>query len=100
MLITPSIAKQMMEANIENIESRTRLKIVDKYAKEMSEGRWMYPTTVTIAQCSDGSILDGKHSLLAVIKSNTNQYFDVALGLDRKAFSVLDIGLKRNSIRT
>ena len=37
MLITPSIAKQMMEANIENIESRTRLKIEDKYAKEMSE---------------------------------------------------------------
>ena len=95
MLITPSIAKQMLEANTEN--RILKPKIVAKYAKEMSEGKWMYPTGETIAQCSDGSIGNGQHRLYAVIKSNTNQYFDVALGLDREVFSVLDTGLKRNS---
>ena len=95
MLITPSIAKQMLEANTEN--RILKPKIVAKYAKEMSEGKWMYPTGEVIKICTDGTMLDAQHRLHAVIKSNTNQYFDVALGLDREVFSVLDTGLKRNS---
>lgn len=94
-LITPSIAKQLLESNNKN--RNVRKQVVDKYAKEMQSGAWKQDTFELIKISSSNIILDGQHRLLAVVKSNTPVYFHIASGLNDDIFDVLDTGANRSA---
>lgn len=94
-LITPSIAKEMLEANVKNRNKNTHL--VLKYANEMANGKWKENTGELIKISNTGVILDGQHRLSAIVKSNTPIWFHIATGLDDNIFDVLDTGMKRNA---
>lgn len=94
-LITPSLANQYLESNVKNRIINKNL--VERYAKEMAEGRWYEDTYELIKFSESGRLLDGQHRLLALIKSKTSFYFHVVHGVKDAVFSVLDTGSKRTS---
>lgn len=94
-LITPSIAKDLLESNVKN--RNVRKNTIARYASEMIKGNWKEDTFELIKISKTGIILDGQHRLLAVIKANTPIYFHIAYGLDDNIFDVLDTGSNRSS---
>lgn len=94
-LITPTIAKQYLEANIRN--RSVKMAIVLRYANEMSIGQWKRDTGETIKISKTGIILDGQHRLLALIKANVSLKFHVATGIEDSVFDVIDTGSTRNA---
>lgn len=94
-LVTPSIAKSYLDANIKN--RNVKKPVVLKYSKDMKEGRWKPNTAEMIKLSKTGVILDGQHRLLAVIDANVPIYFHVATGLDDDIFDVLDTGSVRSA---
>ena len=82
-LITPSIAKEMMEKNTHNRPLKKRT--VSWYARQMKEGNWtLSGQTMSIAE--DGTIIDGQHRLAAIIQSDTSLYFNVARNVPKESF--------------
>jgi hypothetical protein len=94
-LVTPSTAKQYLEANISN--RRIKEPIVAQYANDMANGRWKEDTGELIKISKTGTILDGQHRLMAVIKSNKAINFHFATNLNDEIFDVLDTGSSRNA---
>lgn len=95
MLITPSIAKDMLESNVSN--RRVNRHIVSQYANDMINGQWKVDTAEVIKISKTNIILDGQHRLLAIVKANIPIYFHVAIDLEDSVFDVLDTGKIRNS---
>jgi hypothetical protein len=95
LLLTPTIAKQYLESNVNNRNVKNRL--VTQYANDMINGRWKIDTGETIKISKSGTILDGQHRLLAVIKANLPVYFHIVTDLEESVFDVLDTGSKRNA---
>lgn len=94
-LITPSRAKEYLEANTQN--RRVKNPVVYRYADDMVNGRWKLDTGETIKISETGIILDGQHRLLAVVKANTSIMFHLAKGLPNNVFDVIDTGSNRNA---
>lgn len=94
-LITPSIAKELIERNTFN--RKVSQPIVMRYADDMKNGKWKENTGETMKIAKTGGILDGQHRLLAIIKSNCSIYFHIAYNLDDNVFDVLDTGKSRNA---
>jgi hypothetical protein len=94
-LITPTKAKELLEANTDN--RRIKQPVVLKYAKDMIEGRWLEDTGETIKIAKSGRILDGQHRLHAIIKANKAIYCHISNGLDESVFKVIDTGTTRNA---
>lgn len=97
-LITPTIAKQYLEANYSN--RRVKMPVVLQYANDMANDRWKDDTCEAIKISKTGIVLDGQHRLLAVIKSNKSIYFHLAIGLDDSIIDVLDTGSARSAADT
>jgi hypothetical protein len=95
MLITPSIAKELLESNVCN--RRVNRHIVSQYANDMSTGQWKIDTAECIKISKTKIILDGQHRLLAIIKSNIPVFFHIAFDVEDNVFDVLDTGKIRNS---
>lgn len=95
LLVTPSIAKQYLESNVNNRNVKNRN--VLQYANDMVSGRWKSDTGETIKISKEGVILDGQHRLLAVVKANVPIYFHFVFNVDESVFDVLDTGSKRNA---
>lgn len=68
MVITPEIAKEMLERNTENFR-KISWKRVDLYAADMKAGRWK-SNAEAIAFGKNGKLQNGQHRLHAVIKAN------------------------------
>lgn len=94
-LITPSMARQMMAGNAEN-QRNIKLGKVREYAEMMKEGQWIYPTGETLKIDTDGRLIDGQNRLQAVIESGVPVRFDIRNELDPTAMLVLDSGASRN----
>lgn len=94
-LVTPTVAKKYLEANIKNRVVKSV--VVLRYAQEMLNDRWKSDTAEVIKISKSGVVLDGQHRLLAVIKANKPVYFHVAFDVDEDVFDVLDTGSKRNA---
>jgi len=91
--ITPTVAKDILAKNNHNrpISSGT----VSSYSRMMKDGKWNFNgENIIIAE--DGSLLDGQHRLHAIINSSTTQKMVVVSGVERSAFSTIDIGKKRS----
>jgi hypothetical protein len=94
-LITPTYAKQLLEANIAN--RRVKEPVVMQYSKDIIEGRWKEDTGEVIKIFKSGKVGDGQHRLLAIIKANKPVYMHIATNVDDEVFDVLDTGSGRNS---
>lgn len=68
---------------------------VEKYARDMTEGRWLW-TGAPIQIDPDGYVRNGQHRLLAVVLSRTTQDFVVVRNVDPAAQLVMDIGRPRS----
>lgn len=95
LLITPALAEQYLRQNTSNRSLRPNK--VEKYAKEMREGRWKEGTGDTIKICPDGRILDGQHRLAAIVKAEKSFHLTIADGVSPDVFDVLDIGSSRTA---
>jgi hypothetical protein len=94
-LITPTRAKQLLEANIKN--RLVKSKRVDMYANDIVNGRWKEHTGESIKISETGLILDGQHRLHAIIQANKAIVMLVISGLEDSVFDVIDTGSSRNA---
>lgn len=95
-LITPTLAKELLEQNISN---RTPKKpVIARYADDIINDRWKEDTGELIKVSKSGLILDGQHRLMAVVKANKSVYFHVAYNVEDSVFDVIDTGSKRSGI--
>lgn len=95
-LITPAMAKKLLETNTAK-NRRVKPAVVNKYAKEMAEGRWRKDTAEAIKIAVDGSLIDGQHRLLGIVKSNKSVELLVASDVPNENFKVIDTGVTRNA---
>lgn len=65
--VTPEIAAAWLERN--TVNRPLRRFVVDRYAADMSAGRWKMSPDNIIAFDADGNLIGGQHRLHAVIKS-------------------------------
>ena len=94
-LITPTMAKELLEKNISNRSVKAR--IVAKYSNDMLNGNWIEDTGELITISKLGVLLNGQHRLLAIIKSNTSHKIHLATDAPDEVFKVIDTGSSRNT---
>lgn len=92
MMITPRLASDWLDKMGKN--RRVSQGLVDKYAADMAEGRWL-ANGQTIVMGKSGLILDGQHRLLAIVKANMTVPMIVVSGVDDEAFKTIDTGRSR-----
>lgn len=92
-VITPSVAKQMLEGNTNNRKLRkTR---VEQYADAIKRGMWdIQNDAITISKT--GKLLNGQHRLTAIVEAGTSVQCLVLRGVDDETYSVIDSGLGRS----
>ena len=94
-LITPSRAKELLEANINN--RRVKNEVVNRYAQDILAGRWKEDTGEVIKISKSGIVLDGQHRLYAIVKANIHVFLHIGYGIDDSVSDVLDTGSARSS---
>jgi hypothetical protein len=93
-LVTPSMAKDLLSRNKSNRPLRDRL--VSLYARDMTQGQWqMNGETVKISK--DDELLDGQHRLHAIIKSGKSIRMPVVRNLGKETFHTIDTGMRRSN---
>lgn len=95
MLITPSVANDMLANNVNNRNVSSAM--VVRYSIDMKNGKWKQNTGETLKISKTGRILDGQHRLHAIVHSGCSQKMDVVRGLDDSVFDVIDTGKSRNA---
>lgn len=94
MTVTPDMAKSWLENNTSN--RKVSKPAVEQYAEAMRNGDWLVNgEAIKIAQ--DGSLLDGQHRLLAIIKANRAVETMVIDGVDKSVMPTIDVGKKRTN---
>jgi len=78
-LITPEIAKQMLEHNTSNYRKLTEAQIV-RYIKDLVSNLWTH-TTATVAFTESGVLVDGQHRLHAIARSGKTVWMFVMRNL-------------------
>lgn len=91
--LTPKIAKELIAKNTKN--RKLNEEKVREYAAYMSSGNWKL-SHQGIAISETGTVLDGQHRLMAVIKSETTVPMMKVTGLPDDTMTVIDIGKKRS----
>jgi len=94
-LITPAIAEEMLKKNTMNRFLRP-MKLLD-YIRQMNAGSWKEETGEAIKIAYDGSIIDGQHRLVALIKAGVSLNFLLITGLEKDIFTVIDSGAMRTA---
>ncbi|MGA9651929.1 hypothetical protein [Pedobacter sp.] len=94
-VFTPELAEELLRSNTDN--RRFRKTVVEKYADEMLMGRWKENTGEVIKISDNGTLLDGQHRLMAIVKAGIPIALHVAYGLQSDVFHVLDSGIPRNA---
>jgi len=94
-IINPAKAEKWLNSNKGN--RKLRAGIVEKYAKDMRDGKWT-TCTAPIVFYEDGDIADGQHRLWAIIESNCAQRFLIVHGLEREAGLNIDMGFSRSLV--
>ena len=90
--IDQSDAMRWLERNESNRNARAR--VVNAYARDMREGRWL-ATGETIKFDRHGNLIDGQHRLLAIVESGQAQQILVVSGIDPAVRGVIDTGAVR-----
>lgn len=92
-LVTPEYAGTLLDSQGQN--RNIRFSHVEQLARDMSAGKWIIGDPIKLD--NNGSLIDGQHRLLAVIKSKTSQYFLILSGYLPESKQVLDTGLRRSA---
>ena len=93
-LVTPELASAYLAANKRNRPLRKAR--VERYARDMTEGRWqMNGETIIISD--EDNLLNGQHRLEAVVKAGVPVWMMVTTGVPESAFSTMDAGLTRTA---
>lgn len=90
--ITPDVARLLLSKNDSNRPVRGSR--VDHYAEQMKSGKWLFNGDA-IRVAEDGTLLDGQHRLMAVVKSGATIKALLITGLDNEVFKTIDQGAKR-----
>lgn len=93
--VTPDLAIKWLEKNKHNRPLRES--VVEKYAKDMREGRWGL-SHQGIAIDPEGNILDGQHRLWAILSAQVPIEFVVFWDVDPEAQQYIDQGLSRTAV--
>jgi hypothetical protein len=91
-LITVELAKKWLEKN--NINRPIVKSNVTKLAADILADRYFAGATF-IAIATDGTLLNGQHTLLAIIEANTPVWLYVFKGIDKEAMDAIDTGKGR-----
>ncbi len=93
--ITPEIAQQYLDRNIEN-NRRINSRRVTDYSNKMRAGRWALANTI----CFDvnGRLQDGQHRMNAVVRAGIPIQFVVVRGFPPGAVQYIDLGQKRSAL--
>ena len=91
--ITPLKAEVILGRNLQN--RNVKESVVAKYARDMRNGHWV-ENSQGIIIASDGSLNEGQHRLLAVIKSGKTIRMTIAFGDRPESRISLDQGATRN----
>lgn len=91
-VITPDVAAAWLERNTHNRPLRAAH--VAALASDMENGDWMF-TGGSVRFSADGVLLDGQHTLSAVVQSGCPIESLVVTGLSDKAQAVIDTGATR-----
>ena len=94
-LITPEQAAALLLLNTNN-RRLLRTKVLS-YANKMRAGDWMFTGQAHVIIGDDNVLLNGQHTLSAVVESGVPIRTVVVRGVDPAAFSAIDIGLKRSA---
>jgi hypothetical protein len=84
--VTPALAKEFLRNN--KINRPVKAWAINKYAKDLSSGQWA-SNHQGIAFDKDGSLADGQHRLMAIVKTQIPIDMVVAWGVDRQGIDRL-----------
>lgn len=91
--IDPETAAFLLTFNTKNRNpSRATIR---RFARTMTEGRWV-PNVAVVSMGSDGALVNGQHTLRAIIESGLPQRVTLQTGQPPEARAVFDTGNKRN----
>lgn len=93
-LITPPIAEGYLGRV--NIQRKLKQHVVNRYAKDMAEGRWSECETA-ICFNQAGELVNGQHRLRAVIRSGVSIKFTVMRNMSEDAILRMDSGTPRTA---
>lgn len=91
-LITPEVAEELLKHNVNNRNPRRDR--IDKYARIMDLGEWAM-TGQPIIVGSDGTVMDGQHRLMAVLRTGRSVWMLVVRGVDPRLMPMIDRGAAR-----
>lgn len=92
--VTPKMAAEWLSKNYHN--RNIRQAVVAGYARDMASGNWQVTGEAIKFNC-DGTLLDGQHRLMAIIKADTPVDMLVVRGIPSTAQDVMDSGAKRGA---
>lgn len=92
--ITPDVAKQLLEKNTCN--RSVNEDNLNSIIADMKKGNF-HLTGESIKIAKDGTLLDGQHRLMALVKAGITIKIPVVRGLENDAFKWMDIGRKRQA---
>lgn len=93
--VTPAMAEYYLSKNV--INRKVNEVAVRNYHKLITSGDF-FPTHQGIAFYKDGTLADGQHRLLAIIKANKSVKLLVTTGLDKEAAVAIDVHRKRSMV--
>jgi len=93
-LITPDIAKEMLEKNVNN--RNVRKSYVSYFKREIQRGNFI-TTHQGIAFNKKGELVDGQHRLLGIVEANMPVTMLVTYGVPDETYSVTDDGHGRDT---
>lgn len=91
--ITPDVAAVWLERNTHN--RRLRVSHAARMAADMRAGKWAQTGQVNVTFSRTGVLLDGQHTLSAVVSSGLPLLAVVVTGVDDDAQSFIDTGVPR-----
>lgn len=90
--MTSKHAQKILNNNVHNRNIRKRK--VEAYARDMLAGNW-HDNGETVKIATDGTLLDGQHRLLAVVKADVTVPMVVVYDLAPEVQNTVDTGAKR-----
>ncbi len=92
-VITPEIATDLLTRN--SVNRRLQQATVERYAREIREGRWLL-TGETIIISDSNELLNGQHRMNAVLVAGVPIRSNVVSGIERNAYQKMDSGKSRS----
>lgn len=92
--VTPKMATEWLTLNSTN--RRIEPKRVEFLAQQITNGYWI-TTHQGIAFWDDGTLADGQHRLMAIVKAGLGVKLHVTRGLNKAAIHAIDVGRSRST---